>query len=1068
MFTKRHFLWLILGLAVVWTAGLFFVGPIARSRISEFCGGEVYVQSGRLKGIGGIRLKGVVIAQDRAALEADAPILKSNEIQVRFDPWKLLRGRFEVSSILLKDFLVNADYDVSADQWNFQGLSIQTSSAPGARVPLLDIRNGALRIRQKEDNRLPETITQVSLNGRAAVQSGIREYLFSLATDGRFGFGGSTLQGRFKMGGPGRKNLFSAEGKIQMPSTTVFGNAWNLNDIQVEFEFDKRQVLINRCRFSMGQGQIDLKGAICEDAKGRQELNLDLNIERLRLSDRPEKDAVVYSEPVLELLDPALKGFLTRYHPAGTGDIKLSMKGYLDDLSVTELNGEIFCRDVSVYDNKFPYLLEHLQGPIEFSGRNLKLNQLAARHGQVDLLIDGSINNVGSKAKIDLRTTSSNMEFNKDLWKALNPSLKEVWRSFTPKGRTAIDYHFQRDSDGTRDLALKLELKDSEFIYERFPYPLEHVTGTIIMEPDRVELKELVAHYDDSRKVTLNGQVFEIRSDKPQYRIFVKAEQIPVDELLVGAMPPSQRAFFEKLQVNAVADVDVEVFPNMVGKRPVDYIAKVQLDGDYLLYKGFPLVMEQVHLNADITQDVVLLREFDAQTAGGHVRMNGKLSPNGIDPQRPGVCLEIDLNQFDLNQTFWDAAGQDARDILGKLQIRGQTDINGKLALNMTTEFCPSTDLVIRCFQNPLVWDANQIGIAEGTLHVKSDSVLFDDFSLNGILLESVPEELFKGRLGAMYRGIEPRGVIDLALDKGIARMGPNGLEQMEVRGSIDCRDVTGGHTGVVTDVDGVIQGDLKIDRDKNTWQMAADYRLDRFKYRDWMISDLEGRLVYDPNTMLLESREFAGYLYGGKVAGSIEVGLSNEKQTPYRLGLSIDGVEVGRLLAGERAYEPDRVTQGLAYGAMNVEGILQSTYEATGNITSHVINMKLGKQSVLGKILTAMQFKRADDFVFSEVEFKALIRGRKLIIDDVRMAGKPLVFRGTGQLDWEQKQIQMDLVAFDRLMGKEDTILDLLARGIGSAIWKVQIRGDLNSPQVDAVYLSVLKQPLDIFKKKN
>ncbi len=1068
LFIKRHLLWLILGLVVLWAGGLFFVAPIARARISEFCGGEVYIQSGRLKGFGGVRLKGVVIAPDRNALAADIPILKSNEVEIRFDPWKLLRGKFEVSSILLKDFLVNADYDVQADQWNFQRLSFRGSSDADMKVPLVDVRGGALRVRRKKDGQSPEIITQVSLNGQTTVQSDIHEYHFSFATDGRFGFGGSTLQGRLKMGGPGQKNLFFAEGKIQMPQTTVFDNAWNLNDVQLQFEFDEREIVLNRCRFSMGQGQADLRGTISEDMRGHRELNVDLNIERLRLSDHYEKNAVVYSEPVLERLDPGFKKFLTQYHPTGIGDIKLLIKGNLDDLSTTELNGVIFCRDVSVYDNKFPYLLEHLQGPIEFSGRNLKLDQLAARHGEVELLIDGSIKNIGSKAEIDLRTTSSNMQFDPDLYKALNEKLKRVWYSFSPQGTTGIDYHFQRHSDGTKAMSLKLDLIDAGLIYERFPYPLEHLTGMVIMETDRVELKELVAHYDDMRKVTLNGQVLEIGSEKPRYRIFVNAKQIPVDELLVYAMPRSQRAFFERLTLSAVADVDVEVFPNVVGKRPVDYIAKVLLDGDYLLYKGFPLAMEQVHLKADITQDDVLLREFEAHTGGGHVRMSGKLSPNVIDPLRPGVCLDINLAQFDLNEAFWNAAGQDAKDILGKLQVRGRTDIQGKLALNITTELCPSTDLVIRCFQNPFVWDADKIGIADGTLHVKADTVLFDGFSLNGILLESLPEELLKGGLQTIYRGIEPRGVIDLDLDKGAARMGPGGLERMDVTGSITCKDVAGGHTGVVTDIDGVIQGTLKVDRDKNIWQTTADYKLDRFKYRDWLISDLDGKLVYDPNTTLLHSREFAGYLYGGKIAGSLEIELSNEKQTPYRLGLSIDAVEVGRLLAGERTDEPDHVTQGLAYGALNVEGILQSTHEANGNISSHVINMKLGQQSVLGKILTAMQFKRADDFVFSEVDFKALIRGSKLIFDDVRMAGKPLVFRGTGELDWERKQIQMDLVAFDRLMGKEDTILDLLTRGIGSAIWKVQIRGDLNSPQVDAVYLSVLKQPLDIFKKKN
>ena len=46
-----------------------------------------------------------------------------------------------------------------------------------------------------------------------------------------------------------------------------------------------------------------------------------------------------------------------------------------------------------------------------------------------------------------------------------------------------------------------------------------------------------------------------------------------------------------------------------------------------------------------------------------------------------------------------------------------------------------------------------------------------------------------------------------------------------------------------------------------------------------------------------------------------------------------------------------------------------------------------------------------------------------------------------------------MDLVAFDRLLGTEDTILDLLARGIGSAVWKIEVRGALDNPKVDAVF---------------
>jgi hypothetical protein len=153
--------------------------------------------------------------------------------------------------------------------------------------------------------------------------------------------------------------------------------------------------------------------------------------------------------------------------------------------------------------------------------------------------------------------------------------------------------------------------------------------------------------------------------------------------------------------------------------------------------------------------------------------------------------------------------------------------------------------------------------------------------------------------------------------------------------------------------------------------------------------------------------------------------------------------------------------------GVLSLQGDLRAPEQSRGDVTVNVVNMQLGRQSTLGKILTAVQFKQPDEYIFSEFTAQADIQGPRLLIEDIRMVGKPLVFRGTGTLDLAAKQIALDWVAYDRLMGSDDTILDMLARGIGSAIWKVEVRGDLNNPQIDAVFLSVLKQPLDIFKKK-
>lgn len=1058
--------WLVGVLVVIWVAGFFFVKPMAQKAISDLCKGTVYIEAGRFTGISGIRLKGVIIAEDTEGL-VNAPIFRLDEVDVRFDPWKLLRGKLQVNSIRLSDFLFNATYE-SQDRWNFLSLLNQHSESTEVpeRLPLIEIHNGAMRVSRMEEQH-PKTITTVSLNGQVAVQTGKREYSFSLATDGRFGFGGSTLSGSLKVGRQGEKSRFAAEGKIQMPKTKVFENAWNLENVQLVCEFDKQELLLERCGFSMGPGHAEIQGAIRKNTNHDSVMNLNVNLERCTLSDGYQRNTVVYSKPILELLDARLRKFLTRFHPTGTGDIQLSFEGPLKDLSKTHIDGTILSRDVSILDEEFPYRLDHLQGPVELSGRNLTINHLTAKHDEVDLQIDGSIQDIGPNAKIDIQITSSNMQFNEDLYKALSPSLRQVWYSFSPSGTAGIDYHFRQAEDGNTDLTLILNLENTGLVYEHFPYPLENMTGKVIMQKDSVQLQDMVSHYDDGRRVMLNGYVQELESQQPKFDIHVVAEQIPVDEELINAMPPSQQAFFDDLKLDAVADVNVIIFPNADENRVWDYTADIRVDGDRFEYAGFPLPMEDVHLTADVTDKEVSLHKFDAKAGNGQISMNGTIIPKGNAGERPGLCLELGLKHFDFNDTFWNAAGQDAERILGKLRIRGIMNVNGRLTMNYPSESCPPTNLLVQCSDNPVLWDNRPVGSAAGQLHLESNLLRFEEFQLKGLRLESIPRELLKGPLKAAYSGIQPQGDADMQIHEGTLEMAEGGPDQIDAEGKIILKNVTAGSDHVITELNGDVGGHLLFNRDANTWQTLAFCEIDHFKYRHWLVSNFNGHFAFDPNTRHFEGTDLAADFYDGKMIGDIEVDLGNEERIGYKLGFTLDDVDIPKLLAADEQDVLNRVKQGLAFGTLTLEGDLKSLDQSSGKMTVRVTDMNLGKQSLLGKILTAMQFKQPEEYVFSEVQAQAYIRQSQLIIEDVRMVGKPLVFRGTGKLDFKDNKIEMNWVAYDRLLGNEDTILDLLARGIGSAIWKVEVRGNLDDPKIDAVFLSVLKQPLDIFKKK-
>ncbi len=218
---------------------------------------------------------------------------------------------------------------------------------------------------------------------------------------------------------------------------------------------------------------------------------------------------------------------------------------------------------------------------------------------------------------------------------------------------------------------------------------------------------------------------------------------------------------------------------------------------------------------------------------------------------------------------------------------------------------------------------------------------------------------------------------------------------------------------------------------------------------------------------MQLTSEGFTAALYDGLVIGNLKMELQPDEAPRYQLELNYDDVDVQMLLAAGEKTPSQGAMQGSAVGRLALEGDISDFLTSRGTFETTIVDMKMGRQSLLGKILTAVQLKRPENFVFSEIDLSAAILGPELIFEHIRMVGNPLIFHGQGKVNFQNRQLEMELASWDRKLGDEKTILDTLARGISSALWKVKVHGTLDMPEVDAVYLSVLKQPLNIFKKK-
>ncbi|RKY06673.1 MAG: hypothetical protein DRP56_06990 [Planctomycetota bacterium] len=1064
LWVETVLVWLGLVAAIFYAISFFVIPAAAERKLQTLCGGAVDIQSGRIKGFGAIRLNGIVIAQDERAI-LDAPVLQSDQIEIQFDLWQLLRGRFSVDSIVLSDFLLTAEYDAAGGKWNF--VSFQKTNRPARRIPLLDIQRGAVRLRQNRDG-VTETLATVSVNGQVATSAKKNECHFTLETDGRFGFGQSKLQGGFRLGDNGKQSHLFATGQIIMPAAGILQNKWDLKDIKLDATIDEAAITLRQFGFSLGQGTVEIDGVM--GRTGRRPMELNVGLGGLTLSDRFDPGTVSYGW-LLESSDTGFARFLRRFHPAGAGELDISITAELDNLSQTRLDGVIVCNDISIRDKHFPYRIEKMQGDIEFAGRTIRLKQIQARHGDVHLQLDGRVNSSGLQTAIDFRVTSEAMRFDEDLYQSLSDPVKEVWRDFMPEGSAEIDYHYWKTPDGTEGKELSLALKNMSASYRHFPYPLKNLTGKVVLRPKHLRIKDVLASYDNGGQIKVAGEVLQEEDAESVFDVRIWGDAIAVDSSLIRALPPKYSAFFEHLQtdeMNAAADFVVTVFPDKTDVRFLDYSAEIKVKADALRYDGFGLPMTGVTLAATVTEDALRLNSFRAQTESGPIRIGkSQLWSQGTDPNRPGICLDLDLKGFDLNEPFWDAVGQETREKLGKLGLRGRVDATGQLAVNVPKAECAANDLVIDCNDNPLTIDAVVLGKVSGRLHIQDDRVVFSGFQAADISLESLPKELLGENAARLLTQVDPKGKVSVYLNDGFLKTGSGGPGQTDVHAKVNADALSFGQTDAVSGLAGDCQGRFVFDFETGRWQATAHYDIDQFIFRDRLITELSGHWVFDPNSMRLESNGFTAAVYDGVVTGNLKMDLQPDEVGRYQLELNYDGVDATRLLAAGGETPPQQAMQGSAAGRLALEGAIGDFSTSRGTLGTTIVDLKMGRQSLLGKILTAVQLKRPEDFVFNEIDISAAILGPELIFDRVRMLGSPLVFHGHGKVNLRSRQIEMELASWDRKNGSEETILKALTRGIGSALWKIQVRGTLDTPEVDAVYLSVLKQPLNIFKKK-
>ena len=1062
----RFLVWGYVFVCVCWVLygqiGRHILRPIARRQIQELTGSEVTIGSMDFSNSGAIYVRDLVVGSEGQQFWSDA-ILTAGELEGRFSLLSILRFKPRLKRIILRDFVFNADYDADAGRWNLYSINLRKFSERGGEPPFIQAERGILRVGVSQEGEI-KTALIVGMGGSLSPVRGQKDaYAFYLVVDDRLGFGSSELRGIWRTG---RDRHVILNGCVLMGNSPVFGNRWSVRDLAADFRYDSEKISINRFEFLTGdKTRVSLSGQVGDYAEGGN-YDLQLDVRDVELSATSKPEALIYSRSVLDRLGPKLRRFLEDYRPQGVGDICIEAKGNLSDLPGSRVNGTIVCRDASILYSKFPYLMERMEGVLELTEEKIVFNELRCKHDEVDLTIDG-YSSVGEQVGYDMRISSSNMYLDDDVYSALDEKQRRLWGTFSPSGFAKIDYRFICGQDGRKQKRLGVELLDADAVYQHFPYQLENLTGAVVIEHDKLTFESVTACYDDGRKITLNGSVTETTQERPRFDIVIDAVGIPIDSRLKRALPQRQREFYEQFEVDAITDVKIKVFPNEVGRRLVEYIAEVNIRDASVVYEQFPLPLTEVEVDAVLTADVVRLERMTGRSGDGQVRIAGTVWPcNDRNPDY-GFCLSVEGQKLELNEAFFEALPKDVSEVVLRLGPRGNINLSADLNINAQGGECAPSKVVIDCLDNTFepVGASFPIEGVRGRVTITDEGMELTDFHAGDIKLEPALSAVFGGFFRQFYEAMSPTGVVDLSVRRAKYFADVSGGKNLDVEGALVFRGCSFGGAVAVTDLEGQVDGQFCYLVGEGFVSAGSDFKADSFKVKGRTAENMCARIDYDERNRVFTSTEFTADCYGGRVIGDMAIKLLPSDDIDYGLEMAFDGIGVREAVAAGSGSLEESVgkARGLVDGSFNISGTLGRWDSNTGRLSFDIRDVELARRSFLGKVFTAVQLNEPTDFEFNNMVVQAYLKDGRMVFEQLYMSGESSVWQGKGWLDVETGQVDIVLASFGREITSEPSFLESLARSLGSEVVKVQVRGNVESPQIETTTLPMLSRPFDL-----
>lgn len=229
-----------------------------------------------------------------------------------------------------------------------------------------------------------------------------------------------------------------------------------------------------------------------------------------------------------------------------------------------------------------------------------------------------------------------------------NEPLNNFFADLVPTGRLDVEMQVQRKKENPTKPTFrgKVFCHDAKMNYVRFPYPLTHITGPALFDPNQVRVGPLISSEGDQEVTYRDHWYFE--NGNLCYNIEVDVRDGQLDEKLYKALPAKHQALWDQFKPIGLAHAKYRMLRDSNG------VVRSFLDVDMLdvkaAYKGFAVPLEHIKGQLSITPEIsrILIRE--AVAAEGVVSLEGAL--HTISPEQVIMEGEVHFNDLKLDDDF--------------------------------------------------------------------------------------------------------------------------------------------------------------------------------------------------------------------------------------------------------------------------------------------------------------------------------------------------------------------------------------------------------------------------------